>query len=190
MDHLHTDTHTHTCLMATCSHVFCLLSASCGHACLKTHWEPHGLKWRIGDGHPSCALWRPGTVRNEARRVNVDEWEVRMRSENWELRMDIPAALTDAQGLSVMRSFGSEAASADAHERPGAAKLRTAAPMASTSRYRNVRQRSHPADSHSFIGMARETAAMPPALLFGTERDTHTHGLHDIRYSTSRQQSP
>ena len=49
--------------------------------------------------------------------------------------MDIPAALTDAQGLSVMRSFGPQAASADAHERPGAAKLRTVAPMASTSRY-------------------------------------------------------
>ena len=38
--------------------------------------------WRIGDGHPSCALWRPGAVRNEARRLNVDEWEVRF--ENWE----------------------------------------------------------------------------------------------------------
>ena len=31
-------------------------------------------------------------------------------------------------------------------------------------RYRNVRPHSLPAESHSFVGMARETAAMPPAL--------------------------
>ena len=30
-------------------------------------------------------------------------------------------------------------------------------------RYRNVRPHSLPAESHSFVGMARETAAMPPA---------------------------
>ena len=33
----------------------------------------------------------------------------------------------------------------------------------SRCRYRNVRPHSLPAESHSFVGMARETAAMPPA---------------------------
>ena len=85
--------------------------------------------------------------------------------------MDIPTSHNDAQGLSVMRS--APKLRPDAHERPCAAKLRAAAPMASTSRYRNVRPHSHPADSHSFIGMARETAAMPPAQcwVYGTLRD-------------------
>ena len=38
-------------------------------------------------------------------------------------------------------------------------------------RYRNVRPHSLPAGSHSFVGMARETAAMPPALLLLLERE-------------------
>ena len=33
----------------------------------------------------------------------------------------------------------------------------------SSCRYRNVRPHSLPAESRSFVGMARETAAMPPA---------------------------
>ena len=33
----------------------------------------------------------------------------------------------------------------------------------SRCRYRNVHPHSLPAESHSFVGMARETAAMPPA---------------------------
>ena len=33
----------------------------------------------------------------------------------------------------------------------------------SRCKYRNVRPHSLPAESHSFVGMARETAAMPPA---------------------------
>ena len=53
-------------------------------------------------------------------------------------------------------------------------------------RYRNVRPHSLPAESHSFVGMARETAAMPPAceksgivivkpLETGCDTHTHTH---------------
>ena len=56
----------------------------------------------------------------------------------------------------------------------------------SSCRYRNVRPHSLPAESRSFVGMARETAAMPPALEkggggndgsepFGTGGDTHTY---------------
>ena len=37
-------------------------------------------------------------------------------------------------------------------------------PYEQKCRYRNVRPHSLPAGSHSFVGMARETAAMPPAL--------------------------
>ena len=59
-------------------------------------------------------------------------------------------------------------------------------------RYRNVRPHSLPAESHSFVGMARETAAMPPASWkggsgnggikpFGTGGDTHTHGAASRR---------
>ena len=45
----------------------------------------------------------------------------------------------------------------------------------SRCRYRNVRPHSLPAESHSFVGMARETAAMPPASKEGrTLFDTHT----------------
>ena len=36
-------------------------------------------------------------------------------------------------------------------------------PYEQKCRYRNVRPHSLPAGSHSFVGMARETAAMPPA---------------------------
>ena len=36
-------------------------------------------------------------------------------------------------------------------------------PYENKCRYRNVRPHSLPAESHSFVGMARETAAMPPA---------------------------
>ena len=36
-------------------------------------------------------------------------------------------------------------------------------PYENECRYRNVRPHSPPAESHSFVGMARETAAMPPA---------------------------
>ena len=55
----------------------------------------------------------------------------------------------------------------------------------SRCRYRNVRPHSLPAESHSFVGMARETAAMPPASKIVQETvwqkpletgcDTHTH---------------
>ena len=41
-----------------------------------------------------------------------------------------------------------------------------------------MRPRSLPAESHSFVGMARETAAMPPAEvlhLFRCVTHTHTH---------------
>ena len=34
-----------------------------------------------------------------------------------------------------------------------------------------MRPHSLPAESHSFVGMARETAAMPPALLLLLERE-------------------
>ena len=36
-------------------------------------------------------------------------------------------------------------------------------PYENKCKYRNVRPHSLPAESHSFVGMARETAAMPPA---------------------------
>jgi hypothetical protein len=41
-------------------------------------------------------------------------------------------------------------------------------PYENECRYRNVRPHSPPAESHSFVGMARETAAMPPALILTT----------------------
>ena len=41
-------------------------------------------------------------------------------------------------------------------------------PYENKCRYRNVRPHSLPAESHSFVGMARETAAMPPALILTT----------------------
>ena len=52
----------------------------------------------------------------------------------------------------------------------------------SSCRYRNVRPHSLPAESRSFVGMARETAAMPPAFVksgsdwkpLETGCDTHT----------------
>ena len=44
-------------------------------------------------------------------------------------------------------------------------------PYEQKCRYRNVRPHSLPAGSHSFVGMARETAAMPPALLLLLERE-------------------
>ena len=62
-------------------------------------------------------------------------------------------------------------------------------PYKQKCRYRNVRPHSLPAGSHSFVGMARETAAMPPAFLRREKREekrkrrkfyiypdvTHTH---------------
>ena len=44
-------------------------------------------------------------------------------------------------------------------------------------RYGSVRPRSLPAESHSFVGMARETAAMPPAYQrsFTSIQMVHTH---------------
>ena len=43
-------------------------------------------------------------------------------------------------------------------------------------RYRNVRPHSLPAESHSFVGMARETAAMPPAHVKWLSKVGEKHG--------------
>ena len=63
-------------------------------------------------------------------------------------------------------------------------------PYENKCRYRNVRPHSLPAESHSFVGMARETAAMPPARrrrekkkkerLYIYSDATHTHLLRNI----------
>ena len=56
-------------------------------------------------------------------------------------------------------------------------------PYENKCRYRNVRPHSLPAGSHSFVGMARETAAMPPAIIIETLKFyicadvSHTHTL-------------
>ena len=65
-------------------------------------------------------------------------------------------------------------------------------PYENKCRYRNVRPHSLPAESHSFVGMARETAAMPPARrrrgkkkkerLYIYSDATHTHTCSEISY--------
>ena len=59
-------------------------------------------------------------------------------------------------------------------------------PYEQKCRYRNVRPHSLPAGSHRFVGMARETAAMPPACKEGNNNKRsftsiqmcHTHTRH------------
>ena len=63
---------------------------------------------------------------------------------------------------------------------PAATYMRPGAGQYIYCRYRSVRPRSLPAESHSFVGMARETAAMPPAYQgsFTSIQMVHTHTLH------------